>query len=64
MPHDDDEKLTEREELIAQRAAELAIEQVYMRIGESVVKKVFWLVGLVSVGLLMFLSGKGVIAPH
>ena len=33
-------------ELIAQRAADKALEKVYAEVGKSLVKKFFWAVGL------------------
>ena len=46
----------EQIELIAERAAEKAIERVYTEIGKSVVRKALWLLGIVVVGL--FATGK------
>lgn len=55
--------LTEEEiNHIADRAAERALERVYANIGKSIVKKVFWFVGLVFVSGLIYLSGGKV--PH
>lgn len=48
-------------EAIAERAAAKALEKVYAQVGKSIVTRVFWVVGLAAVGLVMFLSGKGVI---
>lgn len=50
----------DRMEALAERAAEKALAKVYAEVGRSVIKKVFWIVGAVAVGLLMYLSGKGV----
>ena len=56
------EKLTEAEiEHIAERAAEKAIQKVYSEIGKSVAQKIFWVLGVVTVGLFMFVSGKEVL---
>lgn len=54
-------ELTDREEAIAQRAAEIAIERVYTEIGKSVVKKVVWMIGAGAVGLYMWMHAKGVL---
>lgn len=55
--------LTEEEiNHIADRAAERALERVYANIGKSIVKKIYWVVGLIFVSGLMFLSGGKV--PH
>lgn len=48
---------------IAERAAEKALEHVYAQVGKSVLKKLAWLTGLVVVSLLIWLGGKGAIAP-
>jgi hypothetical protein len=49
--------LTDREEAIAQRAAEIAIEKVAAQIGKSVVQKLFWIVGTVALGLFAYFGG-------
>ena len=51
------EDLTDREERIAQRAAEIAIEKVAAQIGKSVVQKLFWIVGTVCLGLFAYFGG-------
>ena len=38
-------------ELIAERAAEKAIQKVYEQIGESVAKKAYWFIGVVVMGI-------------
>lgn len=53
----------EQIEEIAKRAAEIAIQHVYIEVGRSVIKKTFWLAGVVTVGLFIWLSGNGVIKP-
>jgi len=51
--------LTEEQiEHIAERAAERALEIVYAEVGKSVLKKLAWLVGVIVVGLALFLAGK------
>lgn len=49
----------EQIESIAERAAEKAIERVYMEIGKSVVRKTLWLIGVVAVGGWLYLSSTG-----
>jgi len=56
------EKLTDLEiDMIAERAAQKAIIKVYEQIGRSVAEKVFWFIGVVVVGMLLLVAGKGVI---
>ncbi len=56
------EKLTEAEiEHIAERAADKAIEKVYSQIGKSVAQKIIWIIGVATVGVFMFLSGREVL---
>lgn len=44
---------------IAERAAQKALQIVYAEVGKSVLKKLAWVVGLVVVGLAIWLTGKG-----
>jgi preprotein translocase subunit SecF len=56
------DKLTEAEiEHIAERAANKAIEKVYSQIGKSVAQKIIWMIGVATVGVFMFISGKEVL---
>jgi hypothetical protein len=56
------DKLTEAEiEHIAERAADKAIEKVYSQIGKSVAQKIIWMIGVATVGVFMFISGKEVL---
>lgn len=52
-------------EEIAERAAERAMrkltDHMYKQVGKSVVSKLFWIVGVISVGAYMWLKQKGVI---
>ena len=50
-------------DMIAERAAEKAIVKVYEQIGRSVAEKVFWFIGVVVVGMLVLVSGKGILNP-
>lgn len=43
---------------IAEKAARKALQIVYAEVGQSVLKKLAWLVGLVVVGLALWLIGK------
>jgi len=53
--------LTEAEmNVIAERAADRAIEKVYEQIGKSVAQKVYWFIGVVVVGMLFLLAGHGI----
>jgi hypothetical protein len=58
----DDHGLTELQiEVIAQRAADKALEKVYAEVGRGVLKKLAWLIGAVVVGLGIWLAGKDII---
>ena len=57
---DNDNYLTEADiDRIAERAAERAIEKVYTEIGKSIVSKVFYFVGAVTLAVGAWLSGRG-----
>jgi hypothetical protein len=49
----------EQIELIAERAAEKALEKVYASVGKSVVHKILWLVGAAALALAAYLKGVG-----
>lgn len=52
-------QLSEHEiEIIAERAAEKAIEKVYTELGKSVAHKLMWFLGVAVVGAVVLLSGK------
>lgn len=58
--------LTEEQiEEIAERAAERAMQKLtdhmYKQVGKSVVSKLFWIVGVISVGLYLWLKQKGIV---
>jgi hypothetical protein len=62
--------LTEEQiEHIAERAAEKAAEKVmktltdhmYREVGKGVVSKLFWIIGVISIGLYMWLKQKGLV---
>ena len=46
-------------ELIAERAAEKALEKVYSSIGKSVVHKFLWLIGAAALAALAYFKGLG-----
>ena len=52
-------------ELIAEKAAEKAIEKltshVYQEVGKSVVSKLFYIVGACAIGLYLWLKSKGIV---
>lgn len=50
---------SEQIDIIAERAAEKAIEKVYIEIGRNVVRKVFYLIGVGTIGLLVWLGSTG-----
>lgn len=48
---------------IAERAAKVALDKVYQQVGQNVVTKLLWLIGVISLGLVYFLAGEGVLKP-
>ena len=44
---------------IAEKAAEKALEKVYTEVGRSVVTKIMWVIGTVSVALMLWLGSIG-----
>lgn len=46
-------------ELIAEKAAERALEKVYTEVGKSVLKKAAWITGVAILGLFMWLAAHG-----
>jgi hypothetical protein len=49
----------EQIELIAERAAEKALEKVYASVGKSVVHKILWLVGAAALAAAAYFKGIG-----
>jgi hypothetical protein len=49
----------EQIELIAERAAEKALEKVYAQIGRSFVTKVLWVVGTCVLAIAAYFKGVG-----
>lgn len=57
-------ELTERQiEEIAQRAAEVALNNVYTAVGRSVVSKFLWLCGFLGAALAAWATAHGYIWP-
>ena len=55
-------RLSENEfDEIASRAAEKALDKVYSDIGKGVLKRLLWLFGIGSSGLVIYLTSKGYI---
>lgn len=48
-------------EMIAERAAEVALERVYLKIGKSIVTKFLWWVGAGALAVVAYLQGAGYI---
>lgn len=48
-------------EMIAERAAEKALEKVYSEVGKSVAHKLLWMLGAAVIGLFAWLSGHGLV---
>lgn len=46
---------------IADRAATRVEDKFYRNVGRKLVEKILWLLGIVVVGLTVFLTGKGVL---
>ena len=44
---------------IAEKAANRALEKVYAEVGKSVSKKLMWIMGVVSISLIVWLSSFG-----
>ena len=44
---------------IAEKAAERALEKVYAQVGQSILKKITWGLGLAAIGLVMWLGATG-----
>lgn len=59
MPGKQVELTDDQIEAIAERAAEVAFEKIYQEVGKSVLKKLAWMAGAATVGLVMWLGGHG-----
>jgi len=52
-------RLTAEEvDFIAKKAAKQALVQVYAEVGQSVLKRLLWLLGVALLALLIYLAGK------
>lgn len=51
--------LTAREEAIAERAAERALEKVYTQIGKSIITRLLWWAGAAGLSAWAWAHGKG-----
>jgi len=62
-----DDELTERELLIAKRAARIAVEELgnefYRQVGRTVVGRVLTWIGMLAVAGLTYAMGRGWILP-
>jgi hypothetical protein len=51
-------QLTEEQiDIIAERAAEVALNKVYTQVGKSVVSKLLWLIGSAALAAFMYFKG-------
>ena len=58
MPSQNQLQLTDEQiDIIAERAAQVALNKVYTEVGKSVLKKLAWLTGAAVIGLAMWLAG-------
>ena len=52
-------------EAIAEKAADLAVqkltENAYKAVGKSIIEKLFWIVGVVTIGVYLWMKEKGVV---
>ena len=57
---DKDKYLTEADiDRIAEKAASRAIEKVYAEVGRSFAKRFFYIMGVIGIGIAMWLAGTG-----
>lgn len=60
MPEEHEISLTEAQiDLIAERAANRALEKVYAEIGQSIVQKALYVIGAGALALAFWLNSKG-----
>jgi hypothetical protein len=50
----------EQIELIAEKAAEKALQKVYAQVGRGIVNKLFLVIGACVIGILLWMGGKGI----
>lgn len=58
-----DNRIDARMEAIAELAAKKALEHVYADIGEGLIKKLIWLVGILAFGIISWMAGRGIKLP-
>ena len=58
-----DNRLDARLEEVAEQAAKKALQLVYSEIGQGLVKKLVWAVGIVAFALLSWMAGRGMKLP-
>jgi hypothetical protein len=46
---------------IAVKAVEIARNDFYQGVGETIVTKFFWLIGIIATGIVLWLNNKGLI---
>jgi hypothetical protein len=55
----DDHPLTDEQiDAIAEKAARRALQIVYAEVGQGVLRRLAWLIGIVVVGIAIWLAGK------
>lgn len=50
----------EQIEVIAEKAAEKALQKVYAQVGRGIVNKLFLVIGACVIGILLWMGGKGI----
>jgi hypothetical protein len=50
----------EQIELIAEKAAEKALQKVYANVGKGIVNKLAFIIGACVIGILLWMGGKGI----
>ncbi|MBV6447085.1 hypothetical protein [Nitrosomonas sp.] len=58
-PYLTEEQVEEIAERAAARALNKMADQVYREVGKGVVSKALWLIGVIAVGVAMWLNSKG-----
>lgn len=56
-----DQQIEEIAERAAERAMKKLTDHMYKEVGRGVVNKLFWIIGVISVGLYLWLRQKGVL---
>lgn len=50
----------EQIEMIAEKAAEKALQKVYANVGKGIVNKLAFIIGACVIGILLWMGGKGI----